>query len=141
MGDAATVQERILFGDLVVGAIAIALDHPVRAFKEPRGHLARTTGIVIKEDDPLARGTGDSHPHPVLRACRLLTVDDLHRRLIDADIAAALQPLIHEVDERLDPLPERDNPGGLRQPFLEPARSVRRSSPGDTAAGHRRTCW
>jgi hypothetical protein len=33
---------------------------------------------------------------------------------IDADIAAATQPLIHQVDQRLDPLGERDDPDGLR---------------------------
>ena len=102
--------------DLIVGTVAIALDHPMCALEEPRSHLARTTGIVVKEDDPLARGTCDPHPHPVRRTRRLLAVDHLYRRLIDADVTAAAEPLIHQVDQRLDSLPERDNPGGLRGP-------------------------
>ncbi len=35
---------------------------------------------------------------------------------IDADIAAAAQPLIHQVNQWLDPLGECDDPGRLRRP-------------------------
>jgi hypothetical protein len=45
-----------------------------------------------------------------------VAVDDLHRRFIDADVAAAAQPLIHQVNQWLDPLGECDDPGRLRRP-------------------------
>ncbi len=59
---------------------------------------------------------GHPHPHPVLGSGWFFAVDDLHRCFIDADVAAGAQPLIHQVDRWLDPLGERDNPGGLRPP-------------------------
>src|SRR5882757_3476847 len=116
MGDAATVHQAIVFGDLVVSAIAIALDYAVRPLEQTRGHLATAAGIVVEEDNPLSWRTGNPDPHPMLCGCWFFAVDDLHRRLIDADVAAAAQPLIHQVNQRLNPLGECDNPGGLRGP-------------------------
>jgi hypothetical protein len=45
---------------------------------------------------------------------RFFAVDDLHRRFINADVAAAAQPLIHQINQWLDAVGQRDDPGSLR---------------------------
>ena len=108
------MDQRILLGHLIVGAIAIALDRPVCTLEQPGGCLATAAGIVVEQDDPLAWRAGDPDPHPVFGGCRLIAVDDLDRRFVDADVTAAAQPFIHQVDQRLDPFSQCNDPGGLR---------------------------
>jgi len=116
MGDASAVDKAVFLSYLIVGVVTIALDDPVRTLEQPCRHFVAPARIVVEEDDPLPWGTGNSYPHPVFGGCRLLAVDDLHRRFIDADVAAAAQPLIHQVNQWLDPLGKSDDPGRLRGP-------------------------
>jgi hypothetical protein len=44
----------------------------------------------------------------------LVAVNDLQLCFIDAGVATGAQSLIHQIDQWLDPLGERDDPGGLR---------------------------
>src|SRR5450631_535168 len=116
MGDATAMDETVLLRHLIVGAMAIALKGPVYAVEQTFSYFVSAARIVVEEDDPPARRTGDPNPHPVFCGGRLVAVEDLQWCLIDADIAAATQLLIHQVDQRLDSLGERNDPGGLGGP-------------------------
>lgn len=77
---------------------------------------------ILQQDQPWSRSR-HWNPHPVLTAGRLLTVQHLHGRLIEADVARSALPLVHQVHQRL-------------QMVVDPWRASRESRLGRT-----RTPW
>jgi hypothetical protein len=88
MGETPTVRELMLLGHPIIGCPAIGLQIPARTIEQTRRRLITATGIMIKEDDALAWGTGHPHPHVMLGGGCPLALEHLDGGFIHADVPA-----------------------------------------------------
>ena len=110
---AAGMHKAIGSGHGVVRFVPVGEQNPLEAFDEAHRHRPATRGVVIKENDPAAKGTTCPHPDPVIRAGRLVALEYLQARLIAVDKWRAEHLLVHEVNQRHDVrCAQLDHPAG-----------------------------
>src|SRR5215471_10442563 len=85
MCHASSVCEPQNLSGVIVDPVSIGEQYALEPCQQSHRHGTPTRGIVVKEHDALARGTGSSHPDPMIGGRSLVALQDLQTRLVTVD--------------------------------------------------------